>query len=418
MKFNFKHFSLTAFQKNIATLFSGTLIAQSINIIGALFLAKIYAPKLYGTYSVFLSFVSILTIINSLKLEYIVITDKSNKKSKNTINIILTIVVLISIIHLILFSLFRAFFLEHGIIYIVLLLSSTTSLFLSNAKLLESYATRKSWFKNIANARVLMAICVVVFQFIFFYFSENGLIYGYASAVLILFLFYILITKRIIKTPDIKLFKDTLKNHQNILRFAFPSSLVNAIANYILPILIFSYFSAVTSGVYALSLKIVTVPLFIISSSISQVYFQKASDFFNHSKHKLYDLTKKVALTNIMIMLLALLLINTLGVYLLDLFFDKDWTNLSSYILILSFFVFGQAAFSPISSLIVIINKMHIGLIFNITLALINFIAIYIGNLYNNIEYTILIFSILGGLGYIILLIYFLSILKTYKNES
>ena len=418
MKLNFKHFFLTSFQKNIATLFSGTIIAQTINVIGALFLAKMYAPELYGAYSVFLSFIGILTIINSLKLEYIVITDTSDIKSVNTLNTILIIIIFISISHLLLFNLFRAFFLEHGIIYIILLFSSIVSLLLSNVKLLESYATRVLWFKKIANARVIMAVCTVLFQFILFYFSENGLIYGYASAALITFLFYLLILKKNIKIPDYQLLKKTLKNHKNILRFAFPSGLINAIANYILPILILSYFTAAASGVYALSLKIVSVPLFVISSSVSQVYFQKASDFFNHSKHKLYDFTKKVAVTNILIMLAILLIINTLGIYLLDLFFDKSWNNLSTYILILSFFVMGQAAFSPISSLIVIVNKMHIGLFFNITLAFINLIAIYIGYTFNNIIYTVLIFSIVGGLSYFILLIYFLSLLKTYKNEN
>ncbi len=417
VKFNLKLIFTTPFQKNIATLFSGTLLAQLINVIGALFLAKIYAPEFYGAYSVFLSFVSILTIVNSLKLEYVIITDKSEEKSNNMVNAILIIVLIVSAIHLFLFALFEDFFFKHGIIYIILLLSSITSIFLSNAKLLESYATRKSWFKNIANARVLMAICTVLFQFVLFYYSVNGLIYGYTGAVLVLFIFYIFISKNIIKKPDLKLFKNTIKYHKNIIRFAYPSGLINGVANYILPILILAYFSAAESGVYALGLKVVSVPLFIISSSISQVYFQKASDFFNHAKYKLYDFTKKVALTNILIMLAILLVINTIGIYLLELFFDKDWENLSIYIVILSFFVLGQVAFSPISSLIVIINKMHIGLIFNITLAFINFIAIYVGQLYNNIVYTVLIFSIVGGLSYIILLIYFLSLLKTYKKE-
>ncbi|MDY7394417.1 oligosaccharide flippase family protein [Aureibaculum sp. 2210JD6-5] len=418
MKLNYKTFFSTSFQKNIATLFSGTVIAQIVNVIGALFLAKIYAPELYGTYSVFLSFVSILTIINSLKLEYIVITDKSDKKSENMVNAILVIIALISFFYLIFFIFFRAFFLEHAITYTILLYSSVSSLFLSNSKLLESYATRKSKFKNIANARVLLSICTVLFQFFLFYISENGLIYGYSGAVFITFLFYYLTSKKIIGKPNMKLFKETIKNHKNILRFAFPSGVINSIANYILPILILAYFSVAQSGVYALSLKVVSVPLFIISSSISQVYFQKASEYFNHAKHKLHNFTKKVAFTNILIMLGILLIINTLGIYLLDIFFNKDWDNLTMYILILSFFVLGQAAFSPISSLIVIINKMHVGLFFNIALALVNFIAIYIGSIYNNIIYTVLIFSIIGGVGYFALLIYFLGLLKTYKDET
>lgn len=78
----------------------------------------------------------------------------------------------------------------------------------------------------------------------------------------------------------------------------------------------------------------------------------------------------------------------------------------------------GQVTFSPISSIIVITNKMHIGFVFNVSLALINLIAIYIGSLYDNITYTVLLLSIVGGLSYVVLLFYFLSLLKTYENEN
>lgn len=418
MKLDFKTYFLNPFRKNIATLFSGTLIAQIINVIGALILAKIYAPELYGSYSVFLSFVGVLTILNSLKLEYIIITDMAEEKSINVVNSLLIIILLICTLHLIFFFLFRDSFFKKDITYSILLFSSIASLFLSQAKVLESYATRKSLFKSIASSRVIMSGCTVFFQFVLFYYSKNGLIYGFVLSMIITLLFYLIISKTIIQWPDLSLFKTTFKSHKNILRFAFPSGLINSIALYIMPILILSYFSASTSGVYSLSLKVVSVPLFIISSSVSQVYFQKASDFFNNSKHKLYDLTKKVALTNIIIMFIILVLINTLGLFLLNLFFDENWVNLNLFIAILSFYMLGQASFAPISSLIVIVNKMHIGLIFNICLALINFIAIYVGYQYNNIIYTVLLLSIFGGLGYLILLRYFLSILKTYKNES
>lgn len=416
MKLDYRSFFITPFQKNIATLFSGTFLAQVISVIGALILAKIYAPERYGAYSVFLSLVGILTVINSLKLDYIVVTDKSDKRSVNMVNSILIIILVTSTLILGLFTSIKSFFFEHGITFFVLIFSVISSLFLSNSKLLESYATRVSWFKSIARARVILSICTVLFQFSLFHYSKHGLIYGYMIAVIILFIFYIFISKGILKSPDIGLFKTTLKNHKNLLNFALPSGTINAIALYILPILLLSYFSAADAGVYALSLKVVSVPMFLISSSVSQVYFQKASQFFNHSKNKLFDFTKKVTSINVLIIIATLFLINTLGIYLLELFFDKDWEHLRTYILMLSFLVICQTAFSPISSIIVIIHKNHIGLVFNIVLALLNFIAIYIGNLYENITYTVLFYSISAGMAYLMLLYYFLSVLKIYKN--
>ena len=415
MKFSNLQFS--SFNKNIVTLFKGTVIAQIISVIGVLFLANIYSSELYGYYNVFLSFVGILSIINSLKFEYIIVTEISDRKSINTINSLILIILLISIFHLAFFSIFKSYFSKKDIAFGILIFSIVSSFFLSNYKLLESFSTRKSLFKIISNARIIMAISTVLLQFILFYLTKNGLIYGYTISIVITFLFYFYKFKKIYQFPKLNLFKKTILSHINIIQFAFPSSLINGIAMYIMPILMLSYFSASTSGVYALSLKIVSIPLFLISSSVSQVYFQKASEHYNNAKNKLFRLTKNIVIINILVMITSLLLINTLGLYFLNLFFDQNWNNLSAFIIILSFFTLCQSAFAPISSIIVITNKMHIGLIFNISLVLINFIAIYFGTIYNNILLTVIILSTIGGLGYIFLLFYFLNLLKTYTNE-
>jgi len=418
LNLNFKHLSFTTFQKNIATLFSGTFLAQIISTAGALFLAKIYAPELYGTYSIFLSFVSILTIVNSIKLEYIIIIDKTEHRSINVLNALCYIIFFISLLQILFFTIFKDSLNSSRITYTILILSSIASFILSNTKALESLATRKSFFKTIASARIITAICTVTFQFVFFYYDKSGLIYGYMISAIIVLLFYIFSSKISLRFPNFKLLKSTISFHKNIIKYAFPSGVINTIAISIMPILLFNYFSAESSGVYALSLKVVSVPLFLISSSVSQVYFQKASNFYNTSKHKLYDLTKKIAQSNVLIMLVILVLINTLGLYLLNLFFDTSWKNLSTFVLILSFYILGQVSFSPISSIIIITNKMHIGFIFNTCLLIINLVAIYVGNTFGNIIYTILILSIFGGLSYIILLRYFLTYLKKMKNEK
>lgn len=418
LNLHFKSYFVNPFQKNVATLFSGTFISQIINILGALLLAKLYAPELYGTYNVFLSLVSILIIINTLKLEYIIVTESSKERSINLISVLSFLVLLISLSYLLFFLAISSFFANKNIKLAVLLLSSISSVFLSGTKIFESYATRVSWFKEITYARVLMSLSTVSIQFIFFYLYKDGLIFGYIIALIITCTFYILILKSDLKLPNLTLLKTSLKNNKNILRFAFPSGFINSIGINIMPILLVSYFSASATGVYSLGLKIVSVPLFLISSSVSQVFFQKASIFFSESRHKLFSLTKKVVVSSLLTMLTALLLINTLGLYILGFIFDKHWENLNLYVLILSFYMICQSAFVPISYLIVIVNKMHIGLIFNLCLVLINLIAIYVGNLYDNITYTVLILSVIGGIGYLVLLFYFLSYLKTFNNEN
>jgi O-antigen/teichoic acid export membrane protein len=183
-----------------------------------------------------------------------------------------------------------------------------------------------------------------------------------------------------------------------------------------MPILIVTYFNLNDSGVYFLSLKLLGTPLFLISSSISQVYYQKSSEMFYTSKENLFTLTKKIVLTNIVIMIIFIILINTIGIYFLELLFDKNWDDLRLYTLILSFLILARSSFNPISNIIIVLNKNHVSLIFNSYLLFVNLAAILFGYLSNSLINTIIFLSIFGGLGYIALLIYFMKRLKELKS--
>ena len=133
------------------------------------------------------------------------------------------------------------------------------------------------------------------------------------------FLFYVFKNKTVIsKTNPIEI-KKGIQSNPSILKFLLPSNTLNSIANSLMPILILAFFGAKEAGVYFFSLKILGIPLFLISSSVAQVYFQKSSILLKENKEELLKLTKKIVRTNLLIMLVFLLLINTLGMYLLDL---------------------------------------------------------------------------------------------------
>ena len=106
-------------------------------------------------------------------------------------------------------------------------------------------------------------------QLVLFHFIKAGLIYGFIGSTFIVFLFYLIVSKKIFSLPNLEQFKASVKKHKNILKFGFPSGLINGIAINSMPILMLSFFTASTAGVYALSLKIVSLRLFIISASLS-----------------------------------------------------------------------------------------------------------------------------------------------------
>ena len=114
---------------------------------------------------------------------------------------------------------------------------------------------------------------------------------------------------------------------------------------------------------------------------------------------------------NISFFLIFLIFLNTIGIEILYYFF-KDWLNLSIYINILSFLFFAKVTYNPISDILVVLNKNHVTLIFNIYQLLISSLAIYIGFIKNNILTTINMISFIGGVGYLFITLYILYYLR------
>lgn len=408
---------ITSFQKNILLMFKGTFIAQVIGVIGSVLLAKIYGSEAYGVFGVFISVSSMLTVINTLQLDKSIVLQKSKFESKNLMNSLFLITMIISLVLFALYYFLTVLFNLNLFKFSVLSCAILASIIFSFNRIHESFFTFRKKFYPISKAKIFTAFFNILFQLLLFYkFKLMGLVYGNIISILLLTTYYFLKNKKYVSKIDLQQSKKSLHLNNTIIKYLFPSTLINSLAINLMPILIVTFFSLKDSGVYFLSLKILAVPLFLISSSISQVYYQKCSEMLQTSKEKLFDFTKKLVFTNLGIMLVFIVVINTIGIYFLEYIFDKDWENLKLFTFILSFLILARSSFNPISNIIIVLNKNHLGLLFNSYLLLVNLAAIYIGYTYNNIFQTIVILSLFGGLGYIVLLLYFMKKLKELKK--
>jgi O-antigen/teichoic acid export membrane protein len=410
---------LSIFFKNILVMFRGTLISQVIAVIGSLFLAKIYGEEAYGFFGVFISIISIVSIISTLQLDKCIVLSKHKKESINWFNFLLIIIPFISFLISFLLFLVSIYFFDNKLELSIILPATLGSLIFAFNVINESFFTFNKEFSTISNSKIFLTIGNVLLQFILYsYYNLYGLIIGFLISQTLLLLYYLFKNRGAISKTNFNEIKKGIKTNANIVKYLLPSNTINSLANHLMPILILTFFGAKEAGVYFFSIKILGTPLFLISSSISQVYFQKSSKLLEENKNELLKLTKKIITTNLLLMLGFLLLVNTIGMYVLEYFFDENWSNLRLYTLILSILIFTRTSFNPISSLIVVLNKNLESLIFNIYLFIINLIAIYVGYLYNDITITIFILAIFGGIGYLLLLTYFLNHLKTITKNN
>ncbi|PQJ69509.1 lipopolysaccharide biosynthesis protein [Polaribacter butkevichii] len=407
---------LSIFVKNIFVMFKGTLIAQIIAAISSIFIAKIYGSEAYGVLSVFISLSSIASIFNSLQLDNYIVICRDRLTRNHWFNFLFLLIPIIAIIGTVILLPFYVFFFDKKIENSILILAILSSIFLSYNKTHEFFLTSYKKFSPISFSKILLVLINVFFQFTFYVkFKIYGLVYSSFISIFIVTLYYSFKNRVYFKIIDFNIVKENITKNKSILTYLLPSRFINNLASQSIPLFIYAFFSLQDAGVYFFSQKILTMPLFIISSSISTVYFEKATSLMQTSKKELFLATKKIITFNVLIMFVFLVLINTVGIYILEILLTESWINLRLYFLILSFLVLCRSSFSPISNIMVVLDKNNISLLFNIYLLIVNIIAFYIGFVKNDLTYTIYILSFLGGIGYLTLAFYFL---KTIKKQS
>ncbi|HCA09078.1 oligosaccharide flippase family protein [Chryseobacterium sp.] len=397
---------------HISTIFKGNFISKFVLVMGGLLLAKYYGSSEYGIFSIYLSIMSIFTVVLSLAQEHLIMLEGDAEEVNNnfsTAGIISAAVMMLAFL-----LVFIPFDIPKNIIFLGIF-SGFLYLFTNNAKFLLA---KKKMFKLVSVLTIVDSVVSFLFQVVFVFIKiENGLVIGSLIGYIAAFLAAIYCARKYFVKPDLKKYIANAKKRPELFRYSYPSTLINALGNNIMPILISLYFADSLLGEYSLTVKIMSVPLLLISSSIATVYYPRAAELSNRgrSKTELFAYTKKMSLMNFYIILALYILVNVAGIPLLELFFNKNWEHLGLFIFLMSFGYLTRSLINPIADILTILKRNNVALIFNVYLFLANIAAIFIGK-EKGITYLVGIFSLFLFIGYGFLYFYIMFILK--KNES
>jgi O-antigen/teichoic acid export membrane protein len=414
------------FVKNVMTLITGSVFSQLIIYAALLVLTRLFSRELFGVYVLFSSAILILKPIVSLQLDLAVVLPKRNK---DAVNIFVLSVIILFILNLFLFGgifIFKAkiitFFKIEKLSNFIYLLP-LASFFFGFTQTLNYWNNRIKSFKNIAKGNIIKASFLSTTQIITgaSYFNSLGLIPGMILGQIIQVVFlYFNTYKTLIKYKKHLSFKRMFflfKKYKDIPLFNTLINFSNSLSNEIPVIMITRYFGLNFSGVYGLALKVGRAPLGVTEDSVSQVFFNKATETYNN-KGDLYALIKKTFYH--LIKIGAIIFIPILAIsFFLDIIFGKNWSEVGLYLRILSPWLFIAFLTGPITSLISIFNKQKVFLLLNLLLLVFRFFAFYIGNhFFKDILVSLILFSAVGVIFNTFTLTYFIrtSKLKTDKK--
>ena len=275
---------MSSFFSNVLKLVSGSVIAQILGILLVPIVTRLI-PNHFGIFQLFISLSSIVAIFACLSYQFAIMLPKDDEDSANIVVlcfILITIISVISACVLILFSdpigkILNAPQLSPYLIFLPLIV------FLSSVYTVRTYwLARRKQYGTVATTQVINAVSSRIVQIGtgLYSVSPMGLIFGWIvgySAALGISLHRI--------KEDLVLFrKVTIKNMRNLaIRYKrFPifsswSTTANTISNKIIPLILVYFFNPAIVGSYALANTVVFLPMGLIGTATSQVFFQKAA---------------------------------------------------------------------------------------------------------------------------------------------
>jgi len=153
------------------------------------------------------------------------------------------------------------------------------------------------------------------------------------------------------------------RRYKKLPIFNLPNALIDTFRLSGISILIAKFFTTATLGQFALAWKMVQIPMSLIGSSISQVFFQKVA---SSKKSDLNLIVKKFIIQASIVSLPIFLIIYFFSVDIFVLVFGQDWRLAGESASIMSPWLFLNFLTAPLANIFIVLNKQEIVLMISI----------------------------------------------------
>ena len=365
------------FTRNVLTLMTGTTIAQAIPIAISPILTRVYTPEDFGIFALYIAMVSFIAIVVTARYELAIVLPQTDREAINILALSLIIMSFIVVFLIIIILLFKDNLLTLLNIQNVgnfIYLMPLSILIAGLNQSFNYWSNRKEYFKNISSSQILQSIGIGLTQPTLGYFHLfGGLIVGNLIGRIIgtfvLINSFFKNDRAILVNVEKNMMVEQMKKYKDfplINSFHAFSDILRSSGSIML---ISSFFGSAVVGFYALSLRVLQVPVGIVGSALGQVLYQKFTTMYNNDEN-LYPYVKKIVLLLFIISLPIFAILYYIAPDLFAFVFGENWRVAGEYSQILIPYLFMNFLISPISSLPLILNKQkeifYISLVGNI----------------------------------------------------
>ncbi|QOY78722.1 type 8 capsular polysaccharide synthesis protein Cap8K [Staphylococcus aureus] len=255
-------------------------IAQVILIITTPIITRLYSPTEFGEFTIFSNIAMILIPIINARYDLLIVNTKNDRSANilSQISFLISLLILLILIPIFAISawLYPSFILDFIFIIIMLFLVSLTNIF-------TNYLNKERKYKVLSLINVFRAGSMALLQIIFglLALGSLGLIVGFSlSYIAGITLGYKTFKKHFNIVRDKEETKALFLENKNQLVYSTPSILLNSLSFSVVVFFIGILYTNTEVGIYGMAIRVLGIPVTIISLGLSKIFMQQANDYY------------------------------------------------------------------------------------------------------------------------------------------
>ena len=327
--------------REVATLLSGSVVAQAITLVAYFVLLRIYSAEDYGLYSIFYSYIEVIVIFSTCKYELAIVPAASDSQASAVarfalrLNAIVSLVLLCLLTFLTLTGTLPGKFSRLGGLA---LLIAPMVYFCGSTRVYAELYNRHHRYREIAAADVTYAGSAATLKTLFGLIGIHsagmplGTVIGQAAANLLYRLKSRKWRMEIKNNPDSTASNhSTISTYKNYPLYVAPKDLLNSLSANLPFIWLALYFDNAAVGLFGLAMTFIIQPTQLLCASIERVLYARSAEAVL-AKHKLTPMLCRYIIPAGIAALLAAVALWFLAEPLFGMLFGGRWSGCGPYV--------------------------------------------------------------------------------------
>ncbi len=402
-----------SFLKHVIVLAGSTTFSQSLLILVAPILTRLYAPEDFGLLAVLISLLSIAQVVVSLRYEMAIPLAEDNSVATHLLGLSLGLVWFISILLGVIFWYFATDIAQWLNVpgfsnYIGLLIIGLLGA--GSYFALKYWCTKNQLFRLISVTQIWQSITQVILQIALGIgqIGGVGLVWGYVVAQWVGILALLKPVKPFFSSLNPRTWLTVATTYKHFPLYTLWTSLLTVLSWQVPPLLLAAYFSVEIVGWYALTIRVLAMPSAFIGQAVAQVFYPMAAQAALETGATTFVERVTCLLFVLGFSVFAFLLLQ--GKLLFLLVFGQEWAIAGLYAQWLAPWLMLAFISSPLSTFTLVKSRQRQAFLFTLYGTILRLGAMSLGIYIGSAAIAIQLFSAAGVVVYFVYIIWILHL--------